>query len=161
MYDVMDHVRFEERRFLDQYNIYYFYYAMPISKLKSILINGIFPYDKKVNDKHGIVDPINKLTIDSYIPFYFNLNSALLYTQFQENMNNNMIILAIDRDFIFYKNTIYTDGDPLSDDTNFYDNYMDLNNLDWDNINNSSKKRNKTEKATILIPNKVWSNNIL
>jgi len=158
---------------LNSLNIKHMYHMTHIDNLANILKLGILPHDNSivttkidnptVNNRRSTADPINGKPIHTYVPLYFNPKNAMLFSR--KNIEDNILILAVDRFLICHNSSIFTDGNAASDSTKYYNNIEHLRCLDWSCINGEywgdyiDGKRKKM--AEILIREKVESSSIL
>lgn len=132
---------------LDSFRIDHLYHMTHKSNLQSILQNGLLSHnqakngrltqvdisDNQVNNRRSKRDPIYQRSIHDYVPLYFNPKNPMLYKR--GNIQNDIIILAIDRNLLYQENTIFTNGNAAAVATSFYSNPNDLSNLNWACIN--------------------------
>lgn len=132
---------------LDKFRIKYLFHMTHKENLQKILQNGLKSHnyardnsllqkniaDNEVNDRRTRAESIYNRSIHNYVPLYFNPKNPMLYVR--KNIQNDIIILAIDRILLFEKNTVFTDGNAAANSTSFYKNTEDLKNLNWDCIN--------------------------
>ena len=133
---------------LNKYGIDYLYHMTHKDNLDNILQNGLKSHnyarskgllqndiaDNIVNDRRGRKKPIYQRSLHDYVPLYFNPKNPMLYVR--QDIQNDIIIFAIDRAIFFQKNTLFTDGNAAADTTQFYNNIQDLNKLNWQCIYN-------------------------
>lgn len=131
---------------LNNSGIEYLYHMTHIDNLSSILENGLYPHannlqkidisDCDVNSRRSRLEPIFAKSIHSYVPFYFNPKNAMLYVR--RNIQNNIVILKIKKELLLENNVLFTDGNASCVDTNFFDNLVDLDKLNWQCINDNN-----------------------
>ncbi len=138
----------EKDMLLDKYKIDYLYHMTDISNLPNILKYGLLSHHdahsnelnisdismREVNDKRANKKPIYGLSLHSYVPTYFNPKNTMLYVR--RNMQNIIVIIAIDRRAIYQEKSIFTDGNATSRQTKFYNSLIGLNELNWQCIKN-------------------------
>lgn len=136
-----------QSQFLDSCRIEYLYHMTHKSNLQNILQNGLLSHnqarngrltqvdiaDNQVNDRRSRSEPIYLKSIHDYVPLYFNPKNPMLYRR--GNIQNDIIILAIDRNLLYQPNTVFTNGNAAAGATSFYSNPDDLINLNWGCIN--------------------------
>lgn len=157
---------------LDKYGVEYLYHMTHIDNLSSIIKYGLYAHgngyqskdisDHDVNDRRSLQEPIYHLPIHSYVPFYLNPKNAMLYRR--RNIQDKIVILGINRDLIFSKQAIFTDGNAACQSTKFYNNISDIKNLDWDCLHaerwSDIFDGRRTRMAEVLIPDHVSVNEI-
>lgn len=131
---------------LNELSIDYFYHVTHIDNLESILNNGLKSHnmahdgllkteiaDERVNKRRIRIEPIYERSIHEYVPLYFNPRNPMLYSR--KNIQNKLIVLAIDRNIIFKEKFLFTDGNAASKSTKFFNSIEDLSKLNWTCIN--------------------------
>ncbi len=128
-----------EEKILDNFGIYYIYHMTHKDNLNNILKNGLLSHGNRlvktdisnqdVNDRRSILEPIYNRSIHAYVPFYFSPRNAMLYSR--QEIQNSLIILALDRSLIYQPNSLYTDGNAAVDGTKFYNDLNQIQNLNW------------------------------
>jgi hypothetical protein len=133
-------------RILDKYNIKYLYHMTHKDNLDNILKNGLQSHnfarnngllkndiaDNEVNRRRTRPEPIYRRSVHDYVPFYFNPKNPMLYCR--KNLQDNIVMLAIDRKLLFQNNALFTNGNAAADATHFYNNIQDLKMLNWNCI---------------------------
>ena len=90
--------------------------------------------DSEVNIRRGRQESIHSKIIHDYVPLYFNPQNPMLFKR--GNIQNAIVILAIDRILILDPNSLFTDGNAAaSNGTRFFNEISNLNLLDWKCIN--------------------------
>lgn len=89
--------------------------------------------DNQVNDRRSRLEPIYNRSIHDYVPLYFNPKNPMLFRR--NSIQNDIVILAIDRNILYQENILFTDGNAAANATSFYNNPEELNNLSWSCIN--------------------------
>lgn len=129
---------------LETYGIQYLYHMTHKSNLKNILENGLLSHnsarnggliqvdiaDNQVNDRRLREEPVYHRSIHDYVPLYFNPKNPMLYRR--RKIQNNIVILAIDKSVLLQPNTLFSDGNAASDSTSFFGELRDLSELNWD-----------------------------
>ncbi len=137
----------KQAEYLESLRIDYLYHITHKSNLHNILENGLLSHnearnswltqvdiaDNQVNERRSRIEPIYKRSIHDYVPLYFNPKNPMLYRR--NNLQNEIIILAIDRNLLYQSQTLFTDGNAAADSTSFYSNPDNLSKLNWDGIN--------------------------
>lgn len=149
--DLLRQQEFEKQRkqnqHLDRFGIDYLFHMTHKDNLQNILQNGLKSHnearrndltrvdiaDNQVNDRRSRREPIYNRSIHDYVPLYFNPKNPMLFRR--SNIQNNIVILAIDRNILYQDNIIFTDGNAAANATSFYNNPEELNNLSWSCIN--------------------------
>lgn len=149
---LIDHLEFEfnseNENVLENYKIEYVFHMTEVSNLKNILEYGLLSHNEAhskglnktdialqdVNQRRANKKPIYEISLHDYVPMYFNPKNPMLYRRKQ--IQNNIVILAIDRRVIYQNKSIFSDGNAASDATKFYNNLSDLVRLNWQCIHN-------------------------
>jgi hypothetical protein len=169
---------------LDNYHVDYLYHMTEISNLPNIFRYGLLSHNEAqekgltqrsialqdVNQRRARKKPIYGIGLHNFIPMYFNPKNPMLFKR--KDLQNNIVIIAIDRSAIYQDKSIFTDGNAASDSTAFYNDLADLEKLHWDCIQNDywnsypDGKRVKCSetlaypKITIKHIRKIYCNNI-
>lgn len=128
---------------LDKYRIEYLYHMTHKDNLDNILKNGLKSHNfarhngllkedianNEVNARRSRPEPIYGRSVHDYVPFYFNPQNPMLYVR--RSLQNDIVILAVDRMVLYQKNSLFTDGNAAADATSFFNNIRDLNKLSW------------------------------
>jgi len=136
----------QQMEILDKIKIEYLYHMTHKDNLENILKNGLKSYnhvqnnnfskvniaDDQVQDRRARSEHIYSRSIHDYVPLYFNPKNPMLFRR--NNIQNDIVILAIDRNILFKENVIFTDGNAANDITRFFKNTNSLNQLNWDCI---------------------------
>lgn len=137
----------EKVNFLKSFGIDYLYHMTHKNNLQNILQNGLLSHnqarnsrltqvdiaDNQVNDRRLRNEPIYQKSIHDYVPLYFNPKNPMLYRR--GNIQNEIIILAIDSNLLYQSNTVFTNGNAAAGATSFFSNPNDLTKLNWTCIN--------------------------
>jgi tetratricopeptide (TPR) repeat protein len=127
---------------LNQYQIAYLYHMTHKGNLENILRSGLLSHneahrglnqidiaDNEVNTRRRKREPIFNRSIHDYVPLYFNPKNPMLYRR--KNIQNDIVIIAIDRNLLLSQNVLFTDGNAASQKTSFYNSINNLNRLNW------------------------------
>ena len=156
-----------EESVLDKIGVNYIYHMSHIDNLEGILNYGLLPHKNEftqqdisnsdVNNRRTKIEPINKKAIHEYVPFYFNPTNAMLYAL--RDIEDSVLILAIDRSLIYQGESLFTDGNAASDATKFYTEFKYLHSVDWECVRgtywNDYSDGKRKKMAEVLIPNIV------
>lgn len=137
----------QQSKYLESFKIEHIYHMTHKSNLQNILQNGLLSHnqarngnltqvdiaDNQVNDRRSRNEPIYERSIHDYVPLYFNPKNPMLYRR--GNIQNDIIILAIDRILLYQSNTVFTNGNAAASATSFFGNPDDLIKLNWTCIN--------------------------
>ncbi len=128
-------------RILNHFNISYLYHMTHKSNLENILRNGLLSHtqartglnqvdiaNNQVNSRREKREPIHNRSIHEYVPLYFNPKNPMLYVQ---NAQGEIVILAIDKNILLHRNSIFTDGNAASNSTRFFSSVKQLKELNW------------------------------
>ena len=150
--DLINNLEFEfnseKEETLENYKIEYVFHMTEVSNLKNIIQHGLLSHNEAhsrglnkkdialqdVNQKRANKSPIHGINLHDYVPMYFNPKNPMLYKRKQ--IQDNIIILAIDRRVIYQDKSIFSDGNAASDSTKFFNNLSDLVRLNWHCIKN-------------------------
>lgn len=128
-------------------NIEYFYHLTHKKNLPNILKYGLVSHNEAHNKKLNIVDismesvikkrglkrdKIHNRILNDYVPLYFNPKNPMLYVR--KNIQNELVLICTDPKSSFNNDSIFTDGNAASNQTNFYNTKSDLQKLNWENI---------------------------
>jgi len=133
--------------FLSGFGINYLFHMTHKNNLENILQNGLQSHnlarnnqlikvdiaDDKVNIRRFRNEPIYKKSIHDYVPLYFNPKNPMLFVR--RAIQNDIVIIAVNKMLIYNKNSLFSDGNAASDDTMFFNKIENLNNLSWECIN--------------------------
>lgn len=161
---------------LDIYSINQLFHMTHKSNVENILKHGLLPHNKaypnlnrkniadnEVNSLRVKVEPIFNRSLHEYVPLYFNPRNPMLYRR--KNMQNDIVMLAINRKLIFNNNVIFTDGNAASNLTKFFNGVENLNQLNWncirDNFWNNFEDGKRLKCAEVLVYPKVEFSDIL
>ena len=130
-----------EKKILSKYEIDYFYHMTHIKNINGIIKDGLYSHnqmrgveyedisDNEVNNRREKIEPINGRPIHDYVPFYFSIRNPM-YRRRKDF--DDLVILLISSDVIFYTDMLFTDGNAASKETKFYHDITDLGKLDWE-----------------------------
>lgn len=137
-----------------------------IDNLKSIFNNGLLSHNnslkkvdisnKEVNARRDKLEYIYGKNVHDYVPFYFNPRNAMMY----RNKDENIVILAFDRELIFGDKVIYTDRNASTNSVLFYKDIKDIKNINWSILWSKSWYERPSEvkqimMAEVLVPKRV------
>ena len=162
---------------LDQYGIQYLEYMTPIDNLPSIFQHGILSHNNahrfnlvRQDISHPVVQGIrankrvngNQGLLHDYVNLYFNSRNPMLYVR--QNVQNNIAILCVNRDYIGRPGVWYSDGNAASGMTKFYYSRRRLYELNWnciwDEYWNGHEDGTRIRCAEVLVPDRVPANDI-
>jgi hypothetical protein len=133
--------------FLNSFGINYLFHMTHKNNLENILHNGLQSHnfarnnqltqvdiaDDRVNVRRHRNEPVYNKSIHDYVPLYFNPKNPMLYVR--RGIQNDIIIIAVDKMMLYNENSLFTDGNAASDHTSFFNNIENLNTLNWQCIN--------------------------
>jgi hypothetical protein len=133
----------KQNQYLDRFGINYFYHMTHIANLGSILQLGLKSHNdarknnlmkndianSDVNDRRSRIEPIHNRSLHDYVPLYFNPQNSMLFVR--KNIQNDIVILAIDRMLICSENVVFTDGNAANKPTRFFNSINNLNRINW------------------------------
>jgi ssDNA thymidine ADP-ribosyltransferase, DarT len=135
---------------LNKFGIDYLYHMTHKDNLQNILENGLKSHNEakigaltKVDiaekDVNAIRakknDTVYNRNLHDYVPLYFNPKNPMLFVKNKEGIEDDIVILAINRRILFNENVIFTNGNAATRTTSFYNNPNDLDQLAWSCIN--------------------------
>lgn len=157
---------------LDQYHIQYLEYMTPIDNLPSIFQHGILSHNHahRLNlVREDISDPVvqniraNKLVngnqgpLHDYVNLYFNSRNPMMFRR--QNVQDNIAILCVDRNYVGRPGVWYSDGNAASGVTRFYYSRRRLYELNWNCIWadywNDYEDGMRIRCAEVLVPGRV------
>lgn len=156
-------------RYFEEYNIEYLYHMTSYRNIQNIMEFGLYPHGNryvestidnedvnKLRQKH---DPIYDRPIHEYVPFYFNPRNPMMYVNLDDQ--DDIIILCIEPRSMLIEDSVFTDGNAASGESNFYDELEDLSKLDWQCIRSNRwdyfEDGKRKKMAEILISDHVDS----
>jgi len=162
---------------LDQQGIRFFYHITHINNLANIMADGLYSHEKahqhhqitdisnqSINAHRGFyLDSIFYRSLHSYVPCFFNPRNPMSYCL--REMANELVILKISRKLLLRGNVIFTDGNAACRDTRFLCQLTDLQQLNWDCLNDKywchyvDGKRQRS--AEMLVPDHIPVKSIL
>jgi len=136
----------KKNQHLDNFGINYLYHMTHRDNLEKILQVGLKSHNyarqnnlmqndianNDVNDRRNRVEQIHNRSLHDYVPLYFNPKNSMLFVR--RNIQNNIVILAIDRLIIYAENTIFTDGNAANGPTKFFNDTNSLSQINWECI---------------------------
>ncbi|MDC0839517.1 DarT ssDNA thymidine ADP-ribosyltransferase family protein [Limnoraphis robusta] len=162
------------REYLNKLGIKYLYHMTHVANLNSILKNGLLSHNQ--SHEGGFIQ--TDISMEEaqewrkewhgYVPFYFNPRNTMLYKR--RELQNQIVMLAIDPMLILEEGTWFSDGNVAAVATNVYNDIAMLEQLPWEIIKASSwnyedlarKQRCKRIMcAEMLVPNRVNVQSIL
>jgi hypothetical protein len=133
-----------------QFNVEYLYHMTHITNIPSILKYGLLShreaYDRGLNKvtianpkviaiRSRKLDGIFQRPLVDYVCLYFNPKNPMLFVQYRENLQNDIVILGIRANLLYRRNTVFTDGNAAVYETLFYSKPEYLDCLHWEAIN--------------------------
>jgi len=172
------------RETLKKYKIDHLHYIAPMQNMPSIIVRGIFSYNrvKKIKHINLSIWPVQKRRerimdgtsrpIHDYVPLYFATHTPMQRVLTCKTKRGapkvkqeDLVFIEIDAIKIFLRGGVYfTDGNAASYKTNFYSDIQYLSQLHWDIIRNQkcySPEYKRKKSAEVLVPNKVPVENFL
>lgn len=123
------------------------FHIVHFENVESILLDGILSHneayrrgliktDVSLQDvqlrRSRIHDPIFKRQLHDYASLYFYPRNPMLY--YLKDLQNELVMIGVDFRVLGYDNTIFTDGNAASNETNFYFDVSDLRFIPLDKI---------------------------
>lgn len=127
-------------------NIDYLYHMTHVDNVLSILKYGLLSHRDAYSRKLNRVNVANPEIIDrrtrkldgvfrrpltDYVCLYFNPRNPMLYVQYKNCIQDDIVILGVDKHIICNPNTIFTDGNAAAHETLFYGDLAYLEELPW------------------------------
>lgn len=166
--DVISKSRKHYSKLLDEVGVDFLYHMTHLDNLKCILQFGILSHNR-AHKKGLLAKDISDRTVNrrrvkihNHVPLYFNPKNPMLYRR--RNIQDELVILCVNRELLFSEKVVITDGNAASDSTNFYNSISDLKKIDWNIIRSefwsdfADGKRIRC--AETLIPDKISLTNI-
>ncbi|TVU53409.1 MAG: DUF4433 domain-containing protein [Arthrospira sp. PLM2.Bin9] len=162
------------RDYINNLGVKYLYHMTHISNLNSILENGLLSHNIS-HEKGFIQTDISmqeaqylRTKWHGYVPFYFNPRNTMLYKRL--DLQNQIVMLAIDPMLILEEGTWFSDGNVAAGATNVYNDIAMLEQLPWQIIKAPSwnyedpERKQKCKRimcAEVLVPDRVNVQSIL
>jgi hypothetical protein len=155
---------------LKQYQISYLYHITHKNNLGNILESGLLSHneahrglnqidiaDNEVNNRREKREPVFNRSLHDYVPLYFNPKNPMLFRR--KNIQNDIVILAIEKNLLLDQNVLFTDGNAASKTTSFYNTINNLSLLNWKCINseywNDYQDGKRIKCAEVLVYPKI------
>lgn len=137
-YDIQLQSKSHFIKLLNEVGVEYLYHMTHLDNLKGILDFGLLSHNKA--HKQGLLskdisdNSVNnrRVKIHDYVPLYFNPKNPMLFKR--QEIQDQLVILCINRELLFSKEILITDGNAASSSTNFYKSIDALKKLDWNII---------------------------
>lgn len=148
-----------------------FYHITHFDNLESILINGLMSHKRVYANKLIKIDISNQSiqndrdriesvfgrNIQDYVPLYINPQNPMMDSERVKNHCSNILLLeVIPHILVQEKNTLFSDGNAAQQQTNFYHNQNELENINWQLLQNGKWiKGDESQRAMcseVLIP---------
>ena len=146
------------------------YHMTHIDNLSSIMSYGLLSHnrahrdravtdisDRNVNERRAQFS-IGGKPLHDYVPLYFNPKNPMLYRR--REIQDDIAILAVSRQALFWRGVWFTDGNAASNDTEFYNDLNDLSRLDWnciwDEYWNHHYDGTRKRCAEVLVSNVIY-----
>lgn len=160
---------------LNEFGVSSLYHMTHKENLQNILQNGLLSHseahrgllqndiaDSEVNNRRGRKEPIYNRSIHDYVPLYFNPKNPMLFKR--REIQNDILILVIDRKVLLEPNTIFTDGNAASKSTKFFASIPQCSQLNWQCINgeywNDYNDGKRIKCAEVLVFPKIQTSSI-
>ena len=95
--------------------------------------------------------------LHDYVPLYFTPRNPMLYVR--RDMQDDIVILCLDRNLIFGDGAVFTDGNAASNPTSFFNDLRHLGSLDWQCIRaerwNEFEDGRRKRCAEVLVPDHI------
>ena len=133
------------RQLQEQYRINYLYYLVHVDNMLSIHRRGLLSHnvahgrgfvttdiaDQDVVGRRAVKEVFGK-PLHDYVPTYFTPKNPMLFRR--REIQDDIVILCLDRDLLLQDGTIFSDGNAASGGTSFFNDLRFIGKLDFDCI---------------------------
>lgn len=128
-----------------------FYHITHFDNLDSILLNGLMSHklvyanklikidisNQAIQNKRDRIESVFGTNIQDYVPLYINPQNPMMDSERVKNYSSNILLLeVIPHILVQEKNTLFSDGNAAQQQTNFYHNQNELENINWQLLQN-------------------------
>lgn len=158
----------KEKNLISKFGKEYLYHITHIDNLHNIYRYGLQSHNiahskkyivvdisnKDVNRNREKVERIYKRKVHDYVPLFFNPVNAVQWAM--AFVENQYVILGIDKKVLFNKNSLFTDGNAANRITKYFNDLDKLSLLDWNCINSDElflsddRKRKKCTEVLVF-----------
>jgi hypothetical protein len=151
-----------------------FYHMTHYDNLESILINGLMSHkcvyanklikidisNQTIQNERDRLEIVFGKNIQDYVPLYINPQNPMMESDRVKKFSSSILLLeVIPHILVQEKNTLFSDGNAAQQQTNFYRNQNELENINWQLLQ-EGKWVNGTESqrimcSEVLVPNCV------
>lgn len=123
-----------------------FYHMTHFDNLESILLNGLMSHklvyanklikidisNQAIQNERDRIESVFGRNIQDYVPLYINPQNPMMDSERVKNYSSNILLLeVIPHILVQEKNTLFSDGNAAHQQTNFYHNQNELENINW------------------------------
>ncbi len=151
-------------------NLVHLEHITHINNMESIIKYGLLSHNRAHRNqyvKDDIADQdvnsrraykyIGEIPLHDYVPLYFNSKNPMLYRR--KNIQDELVILCLDKNLLLRRDIYFTDGNAASNGTLFFNSLDDIVNLDWNCIKaeywNNYPDGKRIRCAEVLVPHVI------
>jgi hypothetical protein len=128
-----------------------FYHITHFDNLESILLNGLMSHklvyanklikidisNQAIQNERDRIESVFGRNIQDYVPLYINPQNPMMDSERVKKYSSNILLLeVIPHILVQEKNTLFSDGNAAQQQTNFYHNQNELENINWQLLQN-------------------------
>ena len=151
-----------------------FYHITHVDNLESILLNGLMSHKIVYNNRMLRIDISNQAiqndrdrletvfgrNIQDYVPLYINPQNPMMDSEKVKNYRSSIILLeVIPHILVQNENTLFSDGNAAQQKTNFYHNQNEMENINWQLLQEGKWIRGTESQrimcSEVLVPEKI------
>ena len=122
---------------------------------KLVYANKLIKIDisnQAIQNERDRIESVFGRNIQDYVPLYINPQNPMMDSERVKNYSSNILLLeVIPHILVQEKNTLFSDGNAAQQQTNFYHNQNELENINWQLLQNG-----KWTKGTESHSSKVY-----
>jgi hypothetical protein len=123
-----------------------FYHMTHIDNLESILLNGLMSHkcvyankmmridisNQTIQNERDKIESVFGRNIQDYVPLYINPQNPMMDSEKVKYYSSNILLLeVIPHILVQVNNTLFSDGSAAQQQTNFYHNQNEMENINW------------------------------
>lgn len=151
-----------------------FYHMTHFDNLESILLNGLMSHKLVYANKMLRIDISNQAiqnnrdreesvfgrNIQDYVPLYINPQNPMMDSGKVKNYSSNILLLeVIPHILVQEENILFSDGNAAQQETNFYHNQNEMNNINWQFLQEGKwikgTESHRVMCSEVLVPDRV------
>ena len=151
-----------------------FYHMTHFDNLQSILSNGLkshnFVYSKRmisidisnqeIQNERNRLEAVFGKNIQDYVPLYINPQNPMMDSKRVKDYKSNILLLEIIPHILVQEeNTLFSDGNAAQQQTNFYHNKNEMENINWQLLQEGKwvkdSESHRIMCSEVLIPEKI------